>query len=381
MPDTESMNGRYYRTCANDITSSPGWFKNILLLGLVQLVPVFGSMTVDGYAFEWGHKAAWRFRSPMPYKIYGRRNSRMLWWGWFALVIALVFSIVPELVNWLGDALAGASGTNLSFYSHSSRSLGLESALGISMGSFLQFVALVGLVLAEMLAWVGSIRMTMYNSLGAGLQFKRVWKMATHDFGGLLRIFGMELVVTLVIALLSLLVFAITLLGGGMTAVLAALGSGAATGGGSFGLGVTRYELVMVMLSILPLLIVDCYIVSCMVVYCRLLVGRAVGYWCAQFDVAQWGTRDDPLPFERGPAAASNRQSERPAAPEGEEAPASADADAQAGSPDSNPDPQADEPEADHETGDPEPEAGEPEADEPEPEAEPESREADDQNS
>lgn len=313
MPGNESMNGRYYRTCSDDITSSPGWFKNILLLGLLNFVPVFGQMSVSGYAYEWAHKAAWRVNSPMPYKVYGRKNSKMLRWGWFAIVVAVVFAIIPCLVYALGSGISDSFEASADFgqFAHRGYSLGAGSAAGLALGGAIQFIGLLGVIFAGILSWAGTIRMTIYDRLGAGLQFKQVWKMATRDFGGLMRIFGMQLIVGLVICLLGWLVFGISAFIGGAGFLASAFGM-YATGGGAMSLPAGAF---MMFLAILPLLLIDAYIVSCMCVYAEILVARAVGHWCAQFDVGQWGTKDDPLPFERE----ETHESERPERPEGTE--------------------------------------------------------------
>ena len=101
-----NYSGRYFRTCYDDIKSSKGWFGKICLLGLIEFIPIFGQMTVYGYCWEWAHKAAWGVDSPMPKKIYGRPGSKMLRWGWFALVIAFVVAILPSIVMSIGGWLS-----------------------------------------------------------------------------------------------------------------------------------------------------------------------------------------------------------------------------------------------------------------------------------
>lgn len=338
MAEHASMDGRYYRTCSNDIKSSPGWFKNILLLGLLSFVPVFGQMCTSGYAIEWGHKAAWRVQSPMPYKLFGRENSKMLRWGWFALVIELVFLIVPYIVYTIGGSISDASQVpSLGMYSHGTGA-GYGNAAGVAFGGIVEFVGLLGIAFAGLLSWAGIIRMTIYDRLGTGLQFKQVWKMAKRDFGGLLRILGMELIVGAVICLLGFAVFAVSLFVGGASFLFALLGSYAYGFHGSMG-AASLADFVMMIMTILPLLLLDAYIVSCMLVYADLLVGRAVGYWCAQFDVPAWGKKDDPLPFERE-ARDEGGEPERPAGDEAAAARADAEPEPEA-APESEPEPEA----------------------------------------
>lgn len=317
MPHHESMDGRYYRTCSDDIRASQGWFKNVLILGLVNVVPVFGQMSVLGYSYEWGHKAAWGVSSPLPDRIYGRKNSKMLRWGWFAIVIMLVFAVIPYILMALGGAIGGAASipSLYDMYSHSYDSFARAgSVVGGIVGGVVEFIGWIAAVLCEVFAWAGIIRMTMYDRLGTGLQFGKVWKMATRDFGGLLRIFGMQLLVGFIMFIVVMALAGVLAIIGGMGAVMAYMGLLGLHGGGA-GMGGTQF--LMMLFAVFPLMLVAAYAASCMAVYLQLLVGRAVGYWCAQFDVADWGTKDDPLPFER--EKARDEQTGEPESPESEE--------------------------------------------------------------
>lgn len=332
MDNAQSMNGKYWKTCSKDISSSEGWLKKVMLLGLLNIIPVFGQMTLYGYAYEWAHKAAWGVNTPMPAKIYGREGSKMLRWGWFVIVIAIVFSIIPYIIMQIGSAISTASaGTGMysayeSFYYDNPVSLA-GNAAGMMFGGLIQLVGFVALILAALLAMVGAVRMTVYDRLGCGLQFKQIWKMARKDFGGLMRIFGMYLITGLIIGVIAFVV------------VMIIVFFCVAVGAGMFGSTLYEYAyygsyvsndslaaiatvLIGLFVAAFPLMLALYWVFSCMGAWQQLLVARAVGYWTAQFEVAKWGKKDDPLPFENAPAASAAAAPQQPTAPAADAQPA-----------------------------------------------------------
>lgn len=320
-----SMNGRYFSTAWNDIKNSEGWIGKIFLLGLINFIPIFGQMTVYGYAFEWGHKAAWGMHTPLPRKIYGRKNSKMLRWGWFALVILFVCAVIPAIVTGIGNAISDSStaAQTAAMYSHHYHaSMATGNILLGALGGVIAFVGFVLSIAAVFFFWAGTMRMMMYDRLGTGLQFGKVWSMIKHDFGGLLRIFGMSIVCFVVYFLVFAIV--VSIVGAG---VIGTLFVGAAAGSGMYGMDsdAALGFILMALVSALPLVIVLYYLSSVAEAFIQLLVSRALGYWTRQFDVANWGKKDDPLPFERaqGPdSSAAGAEPQQPAASAPDEEPA-----------------------------------------------------------
>lgn len=291
MNQTQSMNGRYYRTCMNDIRSSEGWFGKICLLGVISFIPVFGQMTVSGYAYEWAHKAAWGIQDPMPKKIYGRPGSKMLRWGWFVIVIALVFALIPFFVSLIGSIINAAGSPNVVYTGRGVRTIGNSNPALMGVGGFIAFVGLVLAIFSYIFAWVGCIRMTIYDRLGTGLQFGKVWKMAKHDFGGLMRIFGMSLIwgfiISIILSVICMVIVMIFVVPAMAAGVYASSNNTAVAG------------LVLASMAVAsPLFLVLFYVGSVAQSFLSILIARAVGYWARQFDVASWGAKDDPLPFE-----------------------------------------------------------------------------------
>lgn len=169
--------------------------------------------------------------------------------------------------------------------------------------------------------WVGTMRMMIYDRLGTGVQFGKVWSMIKHDFGGLLRIFGMSIVCFVVYFIVFAIVVAIV--GAG---VIGTLFVGAAAGSGMYGMDneAALGFILMALVSALPLVIVLYYLSSVAEAFIQLLVSRALGYWTRQFDVASWGKKDDPLPFERAQEpgyAAADAEPQQPAASADDEEP------------------------------------------------------------
>ena len=320
-----SMNGRYFSTAWNDIKNSEGWIGKIFLLGLINFIPIFGQMTVYGYAFEWGHKAAWGMHTPLPRKIYGRKNSKMLRWGWFALVILFVCTVIPAIVAGIGNAISDSStaAQTAAMYSHHYHaSMATGNILLGALGGVIAFVGFVLSIAAVFFFWAGTMRMMMYDRLGTGLQFGKVWSMIKHDFGGLLRIFGMSIVCFVVYFLVFAIV--VSIVGAG---VIGTLFVGAAAGSGMYSMDsdAALGFILMALVSALPLVIVLYYLSSVAEAFIQLLVSRALGYWTRQFDVANWGKKDDPLPFERaqGPdSSAAGAEPQQPAASAPDEEPA-----------------------------------------------------------
>lgn len=322
--DKTNYSGKYFRTSFGDIKGTKGWFGKICLLGLIMFIPIFGQMTAYGYAWEWAHKAAWGVESPMPKKIYGRPGSKMLRWGWFALVIAIVIAIIPGVVMSIGGWLS-AMGAETGIYTATGRYMVVTPGnFGFAaLGWVVNVAGIVLAVFACVIGWVGTIRMTMYDRLGAGLQLGKIWAMIKQDFGGIMRIFGMVIlfeVVGAIIVSFILFIIIVIVLGATITPLLLMANGGAYSDSAMVG------YLVTLVMTMLPVFLVFCYIWNVYSTFVELLLARAVGYWTRQFDVAAWGTKDDPLPFEVAgaqpdaphPPHAPAQASDTPAPPTGE---------------------------------------------------------------
>ena len=164
------MQQGYYSTAWSDIKNSPGWFAKVCLLGLINFIPVFGSMVCYGYSYGWARDIAWNVHQPMPARLLGNEDGKLYSRGFFALVIffvASIVSVIPGII--IGDSAFSSL-----------------------------VVSLLSLFLC-MFAAIGVMRMAIYGRISAGFQVKKMWSMMTHDFNGLLRILGMVILAGLII--------------------------------------------------------------------------------------------------------------------------------------------------------------------------------------
>ena len=273
-----AMQQGYYSTAWSDIKNSPGWFAKVCLLGLINFIPVFGSMVCYGYSYGWARDIAWNVHQPMPARLLGNEDGKLYSRGFFALVIffvASIVSVIPGII--IGDSAFSSL-----------------------------VVSLLSLFLC-MFAAIGVMRMAIYGRISAGFQVKKMWSMMTHDFNGLLRILGMVILAGLVIgfafgigfALLAVLfvVFFMLAVGGDISMYLFYDSS-------SFDPSVIG-AFAPAAIICLVLVLVLAYITSCASCWLNLLQARAMGYWTRQFDVASWRGQNDPMPFEAEDAAAT----------------------------------------------------------------------------
>lgn len=288
------MEKGYFATAWGDVTKSPGWISKILRLGLLCLVPIFGLIVVYGYLFGWARDIAWNVHRPLPDKIFGNEDGSLYKRGFFILLIGFVFDLVPVAFNLLASFVLGTAiggGMLGATMSHSS------SAFAPAMGGVLlsMVLSLVSLVLAFAVCffyWVGAMRTTLYGTLSAGFQLNKIWAMLRYDFTGLLRIFGMTLIVGLVVGLINLLAVLVIVF-----VLSIALSAVSLTGSSSYVVAIVGVGVFLLFGAAVTLLIVFCITLS------EALIVRALGYWTRQFEVNRWGGQEDPMPFEQRSAA------------------------------------------------------------------------------
>lgn len=284
------MQIKYFSTAWNDIRRSPGWLGKVLLLGLVACIPVFGWIVVFGYLYGWARDIAWGVHAPLPARIFGNEDGKLFSRGFFVLVIAFVFSLAPGAIQCVG--LIIGSGPFL-FWGGVGHGMGF---LSVGMGFVIGLVSLASYFFAVLFAWIGAMRMSIYGRLSAGFQLGKIWAMARRDFGGLLRIVGMALVlvagVTVACVVLAFGVVLVSMLvgfvvtGGNLNIDAPhlsgpVLGMAVAIGGTSVLLSLCAW-----------------FVGMAVAVFVLAMLTRALGYWTRQFDVPAWRGQDDPMPFE-----------------------------------------------------------------------------------
>ena len=206
------MQIKYLSTAWNDIRQSPGWLAKALLLGLVACIPIFGWIVVYGYLYGWARDMAWGVHAPLPARIFGNEDGKLYSRGFFVLVIAFVFSLLPGVIEVIGVIIGSGP---FWFWGHSGYGFGLFS---VGIGGLVFVASIAAMFFVVLFSWVGAMRMSIYGRLSAGFQFGKIWSMVRHDFGGLLRILGMAIMLAIgigvVVAVLAFVVVLVAFLVG-----------------------------------------------------------------------------------------------------------------------------------------------------------------------
>jgi hypothetical protein len=278
------------------LTRDKGWYKPVLLLAVSLLVPVAGPLAVLGYQLEWARLTAWNVDSAPKQtnvdvggciKTGGSRS-------WSSLVWGLALGVAESLVSWI-----------FSFNS--------------SVQSFVLFLVFLCNIVLGIVIIIAEVRATVYQKITPGFQLNRIWEMVRHDFGGVMRIFGIRILGSLVacgaavVAGLVLFVSYLpavinaTSLASSYSSGLSSYGTGLATPYGygyGYGTGSSAAVRQIVAALLQPfsnplfviLLVLVVYLLVVIGVTFALLTYNAVGLWMRQFDVVSWGKSADPMP-------------------------------------------------------------------------------------
>ena len=292
------MRIQYFQSAWNDIKNSEGWFGKLCLLALVGLIPVFGQIVILGYLYGWAREMSWGVHEPLPAKIFGNEDGKLYRRGWFILVVTFVFSLIPGIVMGIGSSMQQAG-----LYTSAANNAISAGGASAAIGSLLYLVGVVATLLASMLAWIASMRVSIYDRLSTGFQLGKIWKMFRRDTNGILRIFGMNLLVGLILGLLLSIVVSILLV-----LVIFAGAAGLASAGYTFNSleYMSDAEAMRVLVQFIGsagfagivCLALSLFAGNAVSVFLDMLVARALGYWTWQFDVPNWRGKDDPMPFE-----------------------------------------------------------------------------------
>ncbi|MBQ6391176.1 MAG: DUF4013 domain-containing protein [Eggerthellaceae bacterium] len=291
------MQIKYYQTAWNDIKNSKGWFGKLCLLALVGLIPIFGQIVIFGYLYGWARDVAWGVHELMPAKIFGNEDGKLYRRGWFIFVLVFVFSLVPAIISGVGSSMQQA-GYYSALYDTSSK---LEPTVAI--GGIIYLIGILAALFVSILAWVGSMRISIYDRLSAGFQLGSIWKMFRKDTGGIMRIFGMNLLVGLILGIILSIIITIMVVAFIFIIVAAMAGMGYTPESLQYMSDeqVTSFALQLMgpagLVGFL-FLIVAVFLGNLVSVFVEMLVARAMGYWTWQFDVPQWRGQNEPMPFE-----------------------------------------------------------------------------------
>lgn len=283
------------------VKSTKHWFAKLGLLGLIAMIPLFGAIVVSGYLYGWARDAAWRMDNPLPARIFGNEDGMLYKRGLFAVVISVVLTVVVSIGAFVflwafGFASVGVS----SVFAHilPDQAVSFLSALVIPslVGVFGLFLACVVLLFGvQFFIWVGSMRMSIYGTLSSGFQFSRAWAMIRKNPSGLFKIFLGQLLASFAVGFVIAIVWCVVLFVGVFVSMFVA---GTIDYSGSYGSAIGGVTAIGTIATVFLALCVA-YLTFFSSVLVQLFVCRSLGYWTADFDVAAWGSQDDPLPCER----------------------------------------------------------------------------------
>ena len=282
---------RYFYDSWHDITSSPGWFVIILKLALVSLIPVFGAIVVYGYLYTWARERAWGINQPMPRRIFENKDGKLYSRGGLIFIISL---IVAAITSFILNVDMLASVTRISqMLAYSPQSLSDPNVLFNMLPLYLvPHSSLFGMVVSVILTivgWIMSMRVAIYDSFNAGFRLDKVWKMLTHNILGILKVWLMSIIVTVVVTIVGLVI-------AGLIVIIPMAACFAMS-------GATVNAAIAAILLIIPLLLLAVYVALVLSSIETALVIRALGYWTETFNVPEWGSYSEPLPFEKEEAA------------------------------------------------------------------------------
>lgn len=268
----------YLKQAMADVTRTPRWFVILLLLALVTCIPVFGAVVMYGFLLRWAREAAWRIDTPMRPRVFDNSDGVLYAFGWRAFGLALLYSLIPGVVA--AALMSGQVAEQIASGALAGSAFGGSAAAAVDVTLDLpgQIISLAVEWLVMPVIWVAMMRMALYRDGGAGLQVGKIFQMIRRDAGGLVPAWLFYCVFNTALSFAASAISNWT-----YTALLnpsaAMLGMSLAMLVATFALQVASTFLMMVTL-------------------------RAVGRWTAQFEVAQWGPKDAPLPPSGGYGAA-----------------------------------------------------------------------------
>lgn len=268
--------GRYFSRAWSLLTREKGWWKPVAVCAAADLVPVAGPLGVLGYKLEWARLVAWG--ADVSPKRHGVRVGSCISSGWRGFLVLLVWSLVMGVIG------------------------GVCGALPL-IGGLLSTLWTICCLYLGMVVSVAALRATIYQKAGAGFSWKNLVELGRRDPSGLLSILGWEMLCYLVIALVSGIVLSVTALGAMPRIISLASELGYYNSGlspyGDLEYYVTQLAMELffyVIAAFGPTLIVLALIALVLRNGISMVVYAALGLWIRQFDVANWGRSEEPLP-------------------------------------------------------------------------------------
>lgn len=268
--------GKYFSRAWSLLTREKGWWKPVAVCAAADLVPVAGPLGVLGYKLEWARLVAWG--ADVSPKRHGVRVGSCISSGWRGFLVLLVWSLVMGVIG------------------------GVCGALPL-IGGLLSTLWTICCLYLGMVVSVATLRATIYQKAGAGFSWKNLVELGRRDPSGLFSILGWEMLCYLVIALVSGIVLSVTALGAMPRIISLASELGYYNSGlspyGDLEYYVTQLAMELffyVIAAFGPTLIVLALIALVLRNGISMVVYAALGLWIRQFDVANWGRSEEPLP-------------------------------------------------------------------------------------
>ncbi len=252
------------------IGKEPGWYKVPLVMGIANFVPIAGALGTSGYVLEWSRLIAWGADvAPKRHDIRVGECIKSGWRGFVAMIgWGVLLGIVLSLVSYAFD------GGLVPFL--------LSLVVGVFSGTVLA---------------VCGVRAVIYQSFAAGYRADRIFDMLKRDFGGIARIAGLCILISMIITLAMYLVALIVFI----PLITKVIGMAALTGTQAYSpyMDDSYYiysETISMFTSMIPMLLVIGYLGSVATSFASLVQYAAIGLWMRQFNVPAWGASGDPLP-------------------------------------------------------------------------------------
>ena len=268
------QDAKYFSHSWELLTRDKGWVKPILVLAIAMFVPVVGPLAVLGYALEWARLSAWGVDAAP--KQRGVKIGGCLVAGWRAFVVILVWMLLWSVATSVVTAIFAALRIRL-------------------LSSLLSLAIAVANLLLSLAVMVAALRAAIYQKIGAGLSFVRIYEMVSHDaaglfknvaliVGGICTVSGL-LVMSLAMPDILRLVYEVEYLsatsGSDPSDLLAIVGS--------------------ILRTVMPASVLIGYVSLVFSVAGNLLLANSIGLWMRQFNVGAWGSPSDPLPVTPAP--------------------------------------------------------------------------------
>ncbi len=284
------MEKGYFAASWEDVKNSQGWVGKVFLLALISLIPVFGIIVVYGYLYGWTREMAWNIHRPLPARIFGNEDGQLYRRGGYMFLFTLIIGLIAGILSSFSGG--GSLGALQDLQALQNGGSVYNDTVNIVYSPFAGLASLLSLafgIVTVFWSMIAFSRISIYNTFGSAFNFKQIWAMFRYDGFGLLRIFGIVLLVGLIGGVVAsfllvpgtLILFAAMFQAFSSSATVEYVGPAA-----SVGFGVILF-------------ILGFFVAQLFSVFADMIQARCLGYWLRQFDVAQWGGPEDLLPFQR----------------------------------------------------------------------------------